>query len=49
MPFSYESDESDPEGETMVGALGEQLLPAEFGGELTAVALDPFERWLLPL
>lgn len=32
----------------MVGALGEELLSAEFGGELTAVALEPFERWLLP-
>jgi len=32
----------------VVGALGEELLPAEFGGELTAVVLEPFERWLLP-
>lgn len=44
MPLSNGSDESDPAGDTMVGALGGELLCAEFGGELTAIVLDPFER-----
>lgn len=49
IPFSEELEELESAGDTMIGALGEELLLAEFDGELTAVALEPFERWLFPI
>ncbi len=49
IPLLEESEELDSAGDTMIGALGEELLLAEFDGELTAVALEPFERWLFPI